>query len=112
MSLCAMSTSYEPVGEDPGQSDEKGPAARRRPRAAREAYSLYVERAAEGANAADGPLSSLYRSGNRAIGTIARYPASAILRLRSLAAVTRPESIGARRARRSAGNGRSAKVHS
>src|SRR5438876_2233040 len=36
-----------------GQSDEKGPAARRRPRAAREAYSLYVERAAEGANAAD-----------------------------------------------------------
>src|SRR5437867_4482582 len=33
-----------------GQSDEKGPAARRRPRAAREAYSLYVERAAEGAN--------------------------------------------------------------
>src|SRR5205823_13210290 len=31
-----------------GQSDEKGPAARRRPRAAREAYSLYVERAAEG----------------------------------------------------------------
>src|SRR5207248_3509261 len=43
-----------------GQSDEKGPAARRRPRAAREAYSLYVERAAEGANAADGPLSSLY----------------------------------------------------
>src|SRR6266478_4082831 len=25
-----------------GQSDEKGPAARRRPRAAREAYSLYV----------------------------------------------------------------------
>src|SRR5207245_2184530 len=32
-----------------GQSDEKGPAARRRPRAAREAYSLYVERAAEGA---------------------------------------------------------------
>src|SRR5207253_3218771 len=42
------------------QSDEKGPAARRRPRAAREAYSLYVERAAEGANAADGPLSSLW----------------------------------------------------
>ena len=41
------------------ESDEKGPAARRRPTAAREAYSLYVERAAEGANAADGPLSSL-----------------------------------------------------
>src|SRR5437867_2570666 len=35
------------------QAAQKGPAARRRPRAAREAYSLYVERAAEGANAAD-----------------------------------------------------------
>src|SRR5207249_2858315 len=43
----------------PGQpGDEKGPAARRRPKAAREAYFLYVERAAEGANEADGPLSS------------------------------------------------------
>src|SRR5439155_23056427 len=31
------------------QAAEKGPAARRRPTAAREAYSLYVERAAEGA---------------------------------------------------------------
>jgi len=41
------------------QSDEKGPAARRRPTDAREAYALYVERAAEGANAADGPFSSL-----------------------------------------------------
>src|SRR5439155_10262399 len=41
------------------QSDEKGSAARRRPRVAREAYSLYVERATAGANAADGPLSSL-----------------------------------------------------
>ena len=37
---------------------EKGSAARRRPKAAREAYSLYVERAAEGANEADGPLSA------------------------------------------------------
>src|SRR5262249_60672678 len=35
-----------------------GPDARRRPRAAREAYFLYVERAAEGANEADGPLSA------------------------------------------------------
>jgi len=34
---------------------EKGSAARRRPKVAREAYSLYVERAAEGANEADGP---------------------------------------------------------
>ena len=37
---------------------EKGSAARRRPKEAREAYSLYVERAAEGANEADGPLST------------------------------------------------------
>jgi hypothetical protein len=29
-----------------------------RPTAAREAYSLYVERAAEGANEADGPFSA------------------------------------------------------
>ena len=40
-------------------SEAKGPAARRRPKAAGEAYSLYVEPAAEGANEADGPLSSL-----------------------------------------------------
>ena len=37
---------------------EKGPDARRRPRAAGEAYSLYVEPAAAGANEADGPLSA------------------------------------------------------
>ncbi len=37
---------------------EKGPVARRRPKAAREAYSLYVERAVEGANEANGPLSA------------------------------------------------------
>src|SRR5262249_44790786 len=43
-------------------SDENGPAARRHSTAAREAYSLYVERAAESANAADGPLSSLQLS--------------------------------------------------
>jgi hypothetical protein len=36
---------------------EKGPAARRRPKAGREAYSLYVERPVEGGNEADGPLS-------------------------------------------------------
>src|SRR5436309_4809309 len=41
------------------QAAQIGPVARRRPKAAREAYSLYVERAAEGANEADGPLSSL-----------------------------------------------------
>src|SRR5215472_15846136 len=47
------------VRRKPGESDEKGPDARRRPMAAREAYSLYVERAGEGGNEADGPLSSV-----------------------------------------------------
>ncbi len=42
------------------QAAPKGPGARRRPRAAREAYSLYVERAAEGANEADGPISAAW----------------------------------------------------
>src|SRR5438067_13775772 len=37
---------------------EKGPDARRRPKAAGEAYFEYVEPAAEGANEADGPLSA------------------------------------------------------
>jgi hypothetical protein len=37
---------------------EKGPLARRRTKLAREAYSLYVERADEGANEANGPLSA------------------------------------------------------
>jgi hypothetical protein len=41
------------------ESDEKGPDARGRSMAAREAYFLYVERAAKGANEADGPFSSL-----------------------------------------------------
>src|SRR6266540_7278104 len=36
----------------------KGSAARRRAKVAREAYSLYVERATERANEADGPLST------------------------------------------------------
>src|SRR5439155_27382765 len=40
------------------QVAQKGPAARRRPKAAREAYSLYVERAVKGANEADGPFSA------------------------------------------------------
>ena len=40
---------------------ENGPAARRRPTAAREAYSLYVERAAAGGNEADGPFSAARR---------------------------------------------------
>jgi len=38
---------------------EKGPAARRRPKEAREAYSLYVERAAEGANEAAGSSATI-----------------------------------------------------
>ena len=37
------------------QGAEKGPVAKRRPKAAREAYSLYVERAADGANGARAP---------------------------------------------------------
>jgi hypothetical protein len=47
------------------QAAEKGPDARRRPMAAREAYFLYVERAAEGANAADGPFSAAWLAVNR-----------------------------------------------
>ena len=62
------------------QAGEKGPDARRRPvvrverlpvaarrelsRFAREAYSLYVERAAEGANEADGPFSAVLQGEN------------------------------------------------
>jgi hypothetical protein len=46
---------FSPAAE---QAAQKGPDARRRPKAAREAYSLYVERADEGANEADGPFSA------------------------------------------------------
>jgi len=42
----------QPIGE-------KGPVARRRPKVAGEAYSLYVEPAAEGANEANGSLSAI-----------------------------------------------------
>ena len=60
-----------PVGEkDPDArrrlsrpGGEKGPVARRRPKTAREAYSLYVERAVEGANEANGPLSASGKDG-------------------------------------------------
>ena len=48
--ICTESLNL-PVGE-------KGPDARRRPKVAGEAYSLYVERAADGANEADGSLSA------------------------------------------------------
>src|SRR5216684_1558550 len=43
---------------DTPQAAQKGPDARRRPKAAGEAYSLYVEPAVEGANEADGPFSA------------------------------------------------------
>jgi len=42
----------QPIGE-------KGPVARRRPKTAGEAYSLYVEPAVEGANEANGSLSAI-----------------------------------------------------
>jgi hypothetical protein len=42
------------------QAAQKGPDARRRPTAAREAYFLYVECAVEGANEADGPFSAAW----------------------------------------------------
>ena len=54
--ICEIPQS-QPIGE-------KGPVARRRAKAAREAYSLYVGRAVERANEANGPLS--------AIGTLGR----------------------------------------
>src|SRR5262249_49429474 len=60
-----MKIAYPPHWREPlrrlqkhGQDAQKGPDARRRPMAAREAYSLYVERAAKGANEADGPFSA------------------------------------------------------
>src|SRR4026209_163733 len=47
-------------GKDPMSLSvgETGPVARRRPKSAREASSPYVERAIEGANEANGPLSA------------------------------------------------------
>src|SRR6185295_20000035 len=60
--------------EKAGQSDEKGPAARRRPKAAGEAYFPYVEPAVEGANEADGPLSSL-QPGDLDAGALELVPA-------------------------------------
>src|SRR5207244_12939218 len=52
------------------QAAQKGPDARRGPKAAGEAYSLYVEPAAEGANEADGPFSAadLVFAGGRTLG--------------------------------------------
>ena len=44
---------------NPARAMRKGRAARRRPKPAREAYSLYVEPPGEGATYADGPVSSL-----------------------------------------------------
>src|SRR5207237_1807656 len=55
------STASSPSTDGPistQQAAQKGPDARRRPKAAGEAYSLYVEPAVEGANEADGPFSA------------------------------------------------------
>src|SRR5215510_8722029 len=56
LSRCSVLEMRSPDGE-------KGPAARRRPKAGREAYSLYVERPDEGGNEADGPLSAAWAEG-------------------------------------------------
>src|SRR5438128_8180699 len=74
---------------DEGWSDEKGPAARRRPKAAW-CHFLCVERAAEGANAADGPLSSLYSVVNGSTQTVSpavTSPRSSSRRMKQLAHV-------------------------
>ncbi len=72
---------------------EKGSAARRRPKAAREAYSLYVERAVEGANEADEPLSTTGPSVAVLDGEVAVpcNPQSAIAGLNSLSRAGRVE---------------------
>ena len=54
--LLAVESMDEPLSSPIG---EKGPVARRRAKTAREAYSLYVERAVERANEANGPLSTI-----------------------------------------------------
>ena len=56
ISLSREESKILPVGE-------KGSDARRRLKVTREAYSLYVERVTEGANAADGPLSTTDKGG-------------------------------------------------
>ena len=72
---------------------EKGPAARRRAKAAREAYSLYVERAAERANEADGSLSTTGIRWAVLDGEVAVpcNPQSAIAGLNSLSRAVRVE---------------------
>ena len=57
-SVVALRGDGSSVLEMSSQGGEKGSAARRRPKAGREAYSLYVERPDEGANEADGPFSA------------------------------------------------------
>ena len=68
-----------PMESVPG--GEKGPAARRRPRTGREAYSPYVERPVEGGNEADGPLSPPGEPGHE--GALPR-------RLHRVASIERP----------------------
>ena len=58
--LSASLAGYEPVGETQARARRRVQLRGGARRPQREAYSLYVERAAEGANEADGPLSSLY----------------------------------------------------
>src|SRR6185295_5918465 len=53
LSRLSRAPTKQSLSEKAGQSDEKGPAARRRPKAAGEAYFPYVEPAAEGANEAE-----------------------------------------------------------
>ena len=75
-------------GKDPMSLSvgENGPVARRRPKSAREAYSLYVERAIEGANEANGPLSATDAQWTVLDGEVAVpcNPQSAIAGLNSL----------------------------
>src|SRR2546428_5755000 len=55
----SMRISSRQTPDQSRQAAQKGPDARRRPKVAREAYSLYVERAIEGANEAAGPFSAI-----------------------------------------------------
>src|SRR5215469_2607818 len=56
--LCGRSPTRDVCPND--ASGQRVVYARRRPKLAREAYSLCVERASEGANEADGPFSAAY----------------------------------------------------
>src|SRR6266568_4501788 len=71
----SMRISSRQTPDQSRQAAQKGPDARRRPKVAREAYFLYVERAIEGANEADGPFSAACaRGGGGATLGSARWP--------------------------------------